>query len=247
MSPFIPLSACNSHHCNEDQCKTNIECEYENIVHAMKRADSFLPRYKSGTGKHWWTETLSDLKKQSIETHEKWKACGKPRSGSVHEERLRCRAKYRKAIKDAQKSTTEGEREAMIESMASKDTIQFWQSWRRLNNKNGNNPSPTIDGKSGDKEVAEIFRASFQQNCVPNNVDHVNSVNDKFDTAYASMVQSHTCKCNQFSITFENVFDAVLIMKSGKCCDDREIFVEHILNGPVLLFSRLQILFDSML
>jgi hypothetical protein len=36
-------------------------------------------------------------------------------------------------------------------------------------------------------------------------------------------------------------------MKPGKCCDDRGIFTEHILNGPVLLFSRFCVLFNSML
>jgi hypothetical protein len=58
---------------------------------------------------------------------------------------------------------------------------------------------------------------------------------------------SHVCKCHEYSITVENIFDGVLNMKPGKSCDDREIFSEHILLGSYSLFLRFAHLFNSML
>lgn len=55
------------------------------------------------------------------------------------------------------------------------------------------------------------------------------------------------CDCNAYSISIQNVFDAIAGMKQGKCADDCGLSAEHFQNGPVLLFQRLQNLFSGML
>jgi hypothetical protein len=54
---------CNNFHCTELNCKQRIEDEYENIITAILAADSCLSRFKPGD------ENLSNLKRESIETH----------------------------------------------------------------------------------------------------------------------------------------------------------------------------------
>jgi len=38
-------------------------------------AESFVPRAKPGSYKHWWDNALSDLKEKSIDAHKLWKIC----------------------------------------------------------------------------------------------------------------------------------------------------------------------------
>jgi hypothetical protein len=79
------------------------------------------------------------------------------------------RARYRKAIHEAQNLDLVNQKEAMYESMATKDTNRFWASWKKVHNKDSAKSSPVISGATDDSEIVEIFKNAFQQNSVTNN------------------------------------------------------------------------------
>ena len=102
----------------------------------ITEADKILPRHKSGVQKHWWTEELTALRNQSIEIHRIWQNEGKPHSGPTNTERLRVRAAYRNAIRTNQRRPVQAGWNRLHSSFVSKNTTDFWKSWRQVYNKN---------------------------------------------------------------------------------------------------------------
>ena len=65
-------------------------------------ADYCIPVYKPGIHKHWWTPELDELKQQCIQATDIWKQLGRPRSGDVNTNRVRCKLRYTRMWANAQ-------------------------------------------------------------------------------------------------------------------------------------------------
>jgi len=78
----------------------------------------------------FWDEEMAELKSKSIETHQLWVTCGRPRQGSIYLSRCRADAHYRRAMR-----CKRGVAEAHIsndlhEQLLSKDHSSFWRTWK---------------------------------------------------------------------------------------------------------------------
>ena len=133
--------------------------------------------------------------------------------------------------------------------MVVNDTDNFWKSWKTLYSKNKTHLPPVVDGLTSKEAIAESFRMSFQKNAQPNNPQKVAEVDKDFADEYEKVHAQHSdnCSCRNYSISLENVFDAVLSLKSGKSSDDDEISAEHFLYAPYNVFRILHELFNEML
>ena len=79
-----------------------LEKYYQELVQCMhEAAEQCIPVYKPGVQKHWWTPELDELKQQCIDATDIWKQLGRPRSGDVNSNRIRCKMRYKNAIKEA--------------------------------------------------------------------------------------------------------------------------------------------------
>ena len=56
--------------------------------------------------KFWWSEELTILKQDAVETDRAWKAARRPRFGPIFDKRQRSRLKYRKCIRECQNRST---------------------------------------------------------------------------------------------------------------------------------------------
>jgi len=54
-----------------------------------------------GFQKHWWHPDLDDLKQKCVDIRSLWSSLGRPRSGLINTERLKCKYRYKQAIKVA--------------------------------------------------------------------------------------------------------------------------------------------------
>ena len=92
--------------CDDLGCHDALQSEYNAIIRCLKTADASLPRQKKGIEKQWWTEELTELKNKSIEIHSLWinHNQGRPWQGWTHDERIRVRAAYKRAIRAAQRA-----------------------------------------------------------------------------------------------------------------------------------------------
>ena len=248
--PSLTFAQCQATcHCSDDFCKATIQAEYDSLLSCLKAADAPLPRHKPGVEKDWWTPNLTVLRNESIAIHRRWMDEGKPRQGLTHLERLRIRASYKKALRDAQKVPKQVAWSRLHSSMLSNDTNSFWKSWKTLYSKNGSTLPPVVDGQSSKSAIAESFKQHFERNARPNNEQKVDILKTKFSSDYANYCASHrdSCNCSSYGTSVENVIDAVMCLKGGKTPDDDDITAEHFLNAPYIVFTRLQRLFNTML
>ena len=91
--------------CKDSDCQSQtdmLNLYYTSIVHGLNTsATQCVPSVKVGLQKFWWTPELDELKQQCIDISTLWASVGRPRSGSINEERLRCKYRYKQAIKTA--------------------------------------------------------------------------------------------------------------------------------------------------
>jgi len=85
-----------------------------------------IPIYKPGNGihKHWWTPELDELKQQCIQAR-LWKQLGRPRSGDVNTNRVRCKLRYKNAIKEAASMADGTFNDKLFDHLCEKDNIGF--------------------------------------------------------------------------------------------------------------------------
>ena len=86
---------------------------------------------KVGVQKHWWSPELDDMKQQCIDITNLWNYAGRPRSGDINAERLRCKFRYKQAIKEAAKEADRNLNDDLYNHLCEKDYINFWKSWRK--------------------------------------------------------------------------------------------------------------------
>ena len=248
-APEVALQCGSLCVCDNPVCRESIQREYDTLISCLRRADSALPRQKTGVKKDWWTEGLSELKKKSIEVHSLWKEQGRPRQGRIHEERLRIRAAYKSALKAAKRAPKQAAWDRIHASLLHKDTNSFWKSWKQLHNKNKSELPSVVDGYSTEETIAGAFKKCFSKNSTPNNQSKVDEMNDRFAIEHSLYMEKHkhSCDCASTHITAIQVIDALLCMKGGKCADEDEITVEHLHNAPLNFLVRLSTLFNLML
>ena len=250
---LLPESVADKcHHscvCSNASCHQSIQEEYDCLLHCLQQADSLLPRKKSGVGKDWWTEGLTELKKKSIEIHNVWKGAGQPRQGPIHSERLRVRAAYKSALKAAQRAPKQASWDSLHSALSEKDTTSFWKTWRHLYNKNKSDLPPVVDGISSSSGIANLFKNNFMKNSTPNNAEKVEKLDERFNEEYSQYLERHkySCDCSNTKITTIHIIDALLCMKGGKSADADNISVEHLHNAPLNFLTRLASLLDAML
>ena len=142
---------------------------------------------------------------------------GKPNQGIIHSERLRIRALYKKAIRDAQRAPKQHSWNRLHASMVSNDSNSFWKSWRTLYSKNSSSFPPVVDGQSSNSAIADSFREHFEKNARPNNWQKVEDLDVKFRAEYADYCANHeyACNCQNYHASFDSVIDAVMCLKDG--------------------------------
>ena len=235
--------------CENKECHDAIQREYDLLVRCMLHASESLPRYRRGVEKEWWTKELTDLRDQSIAIQNLWIDEGRPRQGFTHLERLRVRAEYKRAIRNAKRAPKIEAWNRLHSSLCAKDTDSFWKQWRSIYSKKDSSFAPIVDNCSTKEGIAEVFKNAFEKNARPNNSKKVDDLNHRFAQSYADYNRLHdeNCDCGSFNISLSQVIDATCGMKNGKCADDDGIQAEHFMYAPLNLLYRVTFILNSML
>ena len=74
---------------------------YNSVVSVLEVADSLLPQKSphGKRGKDFWTDNLSQLKKDSIEAYDIWTEDGRPTSGPSYEHKKACHYRYKAELR----------------------------------------------------------------------------------------------------------------------------------------------------
>ena len=77
--------------------------------------------------KPWWSPDLDALKKQCIVITDLWKSSGRPRSGEINSERLKCKYRYKHAIKEAVLGENKSLNDSLVDNLHDSDSSSFWR------------------------------------------------------------------------------------------------------------------------
>jgi len=121
--------------CSGKECGGHHSClqrYYSEIITSLDiAAKQCIPTVKAGVRKHWWIPDLDELKQQCIDICNLWRDIGCPRNGLVNAERLRCKYKYKQAIKDAAFNAEQSLNDELFNHLCTKDNLSFWKAWRK--------------------------------------------------------------------------------------------------------------------
>jgi len=87
---------------------------------------------------------LTELKQASIEAHDLWKVCGRPKQGDVFMRMKRAKLAYEQATKTNRVDEESYFSDKLNDLLLSKDVSGFWRSWNAK--MGGAKSSPVIDG-----------------------------------------------------------------------------------------------------
>ena len=102
-----------------------------------------------------------------------WIAEGRPRQGFTCCERLRVRAAYKHAIREAKKAPKQAAWDRLHTAMECQDTNSFWKWWRSLYGSSSSKCASVIEGQSSKEGIANVFKDTFKKNSQPNNQSKV--------------------------------------------------------------------------
>ena len=147
-----------------------LEIYYQELIHCMNEeaAGHCIPVYKPGVQKHWWTPDLDKLKQQCIQATDMWKQLFRPRSGDINNNRVRCKLRYKNAIKETAATADSTFNDKLFDHLCKKDNISFWKAWRKRFCMHNLKPTSVLNGHSWDESVGteftEYYKSVFQPN-----------------------------------------------------------------------------------
>ena len=158
--------------------------------------------------------------------------------------RLRCKSKYKHAIRTAYNSYEKKLTDEMYDHFVHKNIPEFWKCWNTKFRKNVNN-HVNINGCTSDVGIANAFADHFAKVYYNSHVDC--TVKDRY--------QCVRDKCKQVDdkriggcidgVSVELIDKCIRDMKKGKACDD--LSAEHLLYAHPYLVVHLNILFKAIL
>ena len=236
--------------CSHVYCRSHcidLERYYNNVISCLTAAASnCIPAVKIGLQKHWWTPDLDNLKQQCIDITNVWNSIGRPRSGNINAERLRCKYRYKQAIKDAAFEADQRLNDDLFQYMCSKDNDSFWKSWRKRFCSNNIKPTTVLNGKTGDG-IQHEFTGYYKNIFKPNTAGS----DQKFQTELDSLLSRHmqstmssTCYTGP-RIDIVDLSTLIARLKRRKASGLDGIVSEDVIYGGDQLYVHLCMLFNA--
>ena len=228
-------------------CKTNHDVVLDKYYNDIKMclhmaATCCVPSVKMGIQKHWWTPELDELKQQCIDATNLWKSVGRPRSGDINNNRVRCKLKYKNTIKEAAANADSALNDDLYEKLCNKNNTAFWKAWRKRFCSRNQKPTSTLNGCSGDENIRQEFNKYFMSTVIPNTADADDCYKQKVDDLLK-------CSSEQSAplIDVNLLQDCVYEMKNNKAPGYDGICSEHVKYGGAQLLVHLCLLFNAMI
>jgi exonuclease III len=227
---------------------THVECEnyidycYNVVVEILKKcSEQFVPVRHKKYYKFWWSQELSCLKEEAVESNAVWKAAGRPRSGPIANKRNADKRRYKKMLNDQRRAETQTYSNDLHEALIRKSGANFWKCWKSKF-ETVNKSNKIINGLSDESEIAEAFAEYFCKICTTSNEQQ----NSHLRSVYRNKRQSYIggCFLDSYKFDIELIETVSSQMKRGKAAGLDELTTEHIVNSHPVLMSILTRLFN---
>ena len=188
-----------------------------------------------------WSEELKKLKQQSVDVHNLWKMCGKPRMGTINDEKLRVKGLYKARINIHKRVLETRKREWLANKLASGDGKELWKGWRSIVNNNHNLKQDSIFGIVDNEEICTKFKHVFET-----------SFSDSWSTGWSYQKLNNMMnklkeefvydECSEF--TAQDIIAAVDELKIDKADDFDNLKVDSIICAYPIIVNVLKELFN---
>ena len=221
---------------------------YQSVISVIELADKLLPRKSSSgkKGKDFWTESLSQLKSNSVDAFNTWSHDGRPSSGPSFERKKSCHYVYKAELRRQRRNFAAEKSEALSDKLLNKDFLSFWRDWRRTANNNAP-PVSRVGNAITKPGIASVFQTYFQEIYGENGTDAHRDLQrqfqERFPAYYHSKIQE---SISPFFITWDDMLDVTSKLKQGKSTNNF-LKAEHVLHGSPRLIVHLHILFNAFL
>jgi len=235
--------------CKDSGCQKHneeLEVYYNDIVQSLDAtAAECVLSVKSRVHKFWWTPELDELKQQCIDISTLWASIGRPRSGCINQERLRCKYQYKQAIKSAMQDIDRHFNDNLYEKLCKKDEVSFWRAWRKRFCGNSLKPTNTLNSKTGTDNVLFEFTEYYKGVAQPHNANKNANIASEVDLLMTAdnIIMNYL----GYQVTAEDVDKCISKMKLHKAAYLDNITSEHLRYGGPHLAVHLCLLFTSMM
>lgn len=247
-SVHLPLDAllCTDHCCSLHH--SHLENYYNSIVNCLLTAARHcVPQVKVGIEKHWWSAELEELKQRCIDITRIWRENGCPRSGSINDDRVRIKLKYKFAIKEAVNAADEEFNDELANHLCNKEINSFWKAWRKRFCSKNVKPTGRLNNKTGDKNILEEFTNYFSSVSQPN-TPGADDMNRSFVTEFLDAHSNDLGSAVSFpKINIYSVQECIVALKLRKAAGHDGVTNEHIVHAGSNLSVHLTLLFNAML
>ena len=156
------IIACNLHVTTVLTRNRSFTCHPQVIGCLLSSGQQCVPSIRVGLQKPWWCQDLDTLKQQCIDITDVWKNTGKHRSGEINSDRLKCKYRYKQAIKEAIQEKHRSFNEGLLDSLHSADSYSFWRLWRKRYCSKNVTATSVLNGKYGDSNILSEFTDFFK-------------------------------------------------------------------------------------
>jgi len=233
------LDCLKKHSCNAQFCVNYV---YDCMVNALSAsAEAWVPRTKPGFYRVWWNDTLTELKRESVEVHDLWKISGRPKQGDVFMRIKRAKIAYKQAIKINRVDEESYFSNELNDLLLNKDVPGFGRSWNAKIG--GAKTSPVIDGVTESSVIAQKFAVLFRKNCAQA------QANDSNASAFLQKLRflHASDRLGVKLLDVETVSRCLSRIKKCKAPGVDNIETEHLAYAHPLLVVQLCVLFNTML
>ena len=244
----LPVDAllCANSYCSLH--RESLESYYQDIVSCLSAAGSHcVPSSKPDIQKHWWTPEITTLKEQCIDIRYIWKSVGRPRSRPINAKRLKCKFRYKQAIKDAAFEDDKKLNDDLFNHLCKKDDVGFWKAWRKRFCSSHVKPTNVLNGKHGNgDDISPEFTQFFSNNFKPNSVNADSKFKSEVDKRLCAL-SCYTVRYTPCRINVTTLLTHIGKLKRRKSAGFDGITNEHILVGGLNLAVHSCLLFNALL
>jgi hypothetical protein len=114
-----------------------------------------------------WNDYVREAHTEARYAYVTWRDFGKPRHGPVCDLMKTTRLRFKYALRQCQALEETARADALATSLVNKDTVSFWKSVKKMNNKSLPQAT-TVDGIAGSSNICEMWKEHYGQvlNCV---------------------------------------------------------------------------------
>ena len=221
---------------------------YQSLLSILEVTDSLLPRKSSHgkKGKDFWSDNLTQLKKNSVDAYDQWTCDGRPSSGPSFERKKSCHYIYKAELRRQRRLFAAEKSETLSNELINKNFQKFWRDWKRLS-QSKSPPVSRIGEAITEPDIASSFQTYFQNIYGDNDSEAHRNLNAEFCQRFPEYFGSRLHESiSPFYLKWDDMLDITGKLKEGKSSNSF-ITAEHILHGSPKLIVHLHLLFNAFL